>query len=98
MLNAVTGQVACNAPEVRFEEVRFRRKWLALSPPRTPFLESLRLPDDGDGIAVITFASPQHPVTRSGHESHYLRRKNLESVIVTRVSYVIPVSCWGSLY
>jgi hypothetical protein len=51
--------------------------------PRTPFRESLRLPDDGEGIAVITFASPQPPITRSGHESYYLRRKNLESAIVT---------------
>jgi len=27
-----------SGPEVRIEEVRFRRKWLALSSPRTPFL------------------------------------------------------------
>jgi hypothetical protein len=72
-----------SGPKVRFEEVF--RGWNAANArlPPSPFPESLRLPDDGEGIAVITFASPQPPVTRSGHESHYLGRKNLESVTVT---------------
>lgn len=68
-------------------EVRLGETWLGYLALALDLLEprfwKASAYDDGEGIAVITFASPQPPVTRSGHESHYLRRKNLESAIVT---------------